>query len=91
MTGPGRRGPNSPKAPSPSTGEAVGAAGSGPTGGTDPDAYALSVNIARRFLSKGQQAIIAARAGVCGKQQREIAADVGVSRPRLAYALTVLD
>jgi hypothetical protein len=39
--------------------------------GTDPDTNGLSVNIARRHLSKGQQAMVAARAAVIrGESQR---------------------
>ena len=59
--------------------------------GNDPDGYALSVNITRRHLTKGQQAMIAARgAAICHKSQRSISADHGVSQSRLAYATTVL-
>lgn len=60
--------------------------------GDDPDGYALSVNIARRHLTKGQRAMIAAKGAVIsGKSQRAISADHGVSQPRLAYASTVLE
>jgi hypothetical protein len=40
-----------------------------------PDAYALSVNIAHRHLTKGQQAMVAARAcPVSGQTQRAVVA-----------------
>lgn len=58
--------------------------------GDDPDGYALSVNIARRHLTKGQQAMIAARACFVSKQdQRSAAKQTGVSASRVAYAATV--
>lgn len=59
--------------------------------GDDPDGYALSVNIQRRNLTKGQQAMIAVKgAAISEKSQRSISADHGVSQSRLAYAATVL-
>lgn len=59
--------------------------------GDDPDGYALSVNIARRHLTRGQQAMIAAKAGRVLQQNtvRAAAADHKVSAARLSYATTV--
>jgi hypothetical protein len=60
--------------------------------GDDPDGYALSVNIARRHLTKGQQAMVAAKgAVVSGKPQRWFETNQGVSHSRVAFAKTVLD
>lgn len=59
--------------------------------GPDPDGYALAVNISRRHLSKGQQAMVAARAAViCSKSQRALAEQHNVSQGRVARASTVL-
>ena len=59
--------------------------------GKDADAYALSVNIARRFLSKGQQAMIAARAcSVSEQTKRRMAELTGLSLTRIGEASTVL-
>lgn len=59
--------------------------------GDDPDGYALSVNIARRHLTKGQQAMVAARAARISKKYQEAAArEYGVSQPRISYANVVL-
>lgn len=61
--------------------------------GDDPGGYALAVNIARRHLTKGQQAMVAAKAGRVLKQNtvRAAAADQKVSAARLSYAGTVLE
>lgn len=60
--------------------------------GDDPDGYALAVNIARRHLTKGQQAMIAARALLVSNSTQESAANsVGVIRSRVAQAVTVRD
>ena len=60
-------------------------------GGTDPDAYAFSVNIARRFLSKGQQAMVAARAcPVSGQTMRAVSEATGVTKSRIGQAALVL-
>ena len=57
----------------------------------DEDAYALTVNVARRHLTKGQRAMIAAQSQVfVTNTQTQIAADAGVSRPRVVHASTVL-
>jgi ParB-like chromosome segregation protein Spo0J len=59
--------------------------------GDDPDGYALAVNIARRHLSKGQQAMVAARAALVSKGTKASAAKaVGVSAGRVAQAATVV-
>lgn len=59
--------------------------------GDDPGGYALAVNIARRHLSKGQQAMIAARAAfVSNTSQEEAAIIAGTSRARVSYAAAVL-
>ncbi|MBA3742498.1 hypothetical protein [Sporichthya sp.] len=50
------------------------------------------MNIARRHLSKGQQAMIAAKARfVSNQSQRDMARDLGLAQGRIAYASTVLD
>jgi ParB/RepB/Spo0J family partition protein len=60
--------------------------------GEDPDGYALAVNIARRHLTKGQQAMIAARAiFVSNNLQHSAANSLGLSQSRIAYAVTVRD
>lgn len=60
--------------------------------GDDPDGYVLSVNIARRHLSNGQQAMVAARARLVSNQtQREMAEATGLNSGRIGHAKTVLD
>lgn len=60
--------------------------------GDDPDGYALSVNIQRRNLTKGQQAMVAARAASVSKATKASAAKgAGVSAARVAQAATVLE
>jgi ParB/RepB/Spo0J family partition protein len=60
--------------------------------GDDPDGYALTVNLARRHLSKGQRAMLAAQAAdVTGQTQREVAAAQKLSTGRVGQAATVLD
>ncbi|MPZ66195.1 MAG: plasmid replication/partition related protein [Pseudonocardiaceae bacterium] len=60
--------------------------------GEDPDGYALTVNITRRHLTKGQQAMIAARASaVCDKPLSTLARENDVSKSRVTYAKVVLD
>jgi ParB-like chromosome segregation protein Spo0J len=47
--------------------------------GPDPDGYALAVNIARRHLTSGARAIIAAKAArLSGKSTRESAAETNL-------------
>jgi ParB-like chromosome segregation protein Spo0J len=62
--------------------------------GSDPDGYALAVNIARRHLNKGQIAMVAARALLLSNNddasQDRAARAVGVSQPRVSQASTVL-
>jgi ParB-like chromosome segregation protein Spo0J len=59
--------------------------------GDDPDGYALAVNIARRHLTKGQQAMIAAKAwSVSDQDQRSMADHAGVTKTRLTVAAVVL-
>lgn len=55
--------------------------------GDDPDGYALAVNIARRHLTKGQQAMIIAAAD---NNYQPPADGEGVSRQYVAWARTVL-
>lgn len=60
--------------------------------GDDPDGYALAVNLQRRNLTKGQQAMVAARALlVSNTTQASAANSVGVIRSRVAQAVTVRD
>jgi ParB/RepB/Spo0J family partition protein len=60
--------------------------------GDDPDGYALAVNIARRHLTKGQQAMVAARALLVSNTTQQSAANsLGVNRTRVAQAVTVRD
>ena len=60
--------------------------------GDDPDGYALSVNIARRHLTKGQQAMVAARACKVSLQPtRKVAAGLGMSAQRITQSNVVLD
>lgn len=59
--------------------------------GPDPDGYALAVNLARRHLSKGQRAIIAAEAwSVSDQNQRSVATTSQVSKTRITEASVVL-
>lgn len=59
--------------------------------GTDPVAYILSTNIARRHLTKGQRAMAVARACFETKQTvRGLSAATGVSAGRIGFASTVL-
>ncbi len=63
-----------------------------PYEGDDPDGYALTVNITRRHLSKGQQAMVIAKAtetvgfGAKARASRQ----AGVSAQRVSYAVAVL-
>lgn len=60
--------------------------------GDDADGYALSVNIRRRNLTKGQQAMIAARACKETLQAtRKVAQSLGMSAQRITQANVVLD
>lgn len=60
--------------------------------GDDPDGYALSVNINRRHLTKGQQAMVAAKArSVSERPIRSIAEHTGLSTGRISQAATVLE
>ncbi len=60
--------------------------------GDDPDTYALTVNVARRQMSKGQLAMVVAKAeGLFATNNQEyVAKAIGVSRPRVAYVAIVL-
>ena len=59
--------------------------------GTDPVAYILSANVARRNLTKGQRAMAIAQMGALSQSSlREIETEHGISNSRLAYASTVL-
>lgn len=58
----------------------------------DAATYALSVNIARRHLTKGQIAMVAAKAGRVHKMNtRSMAKDAKVSLGRIGQANTVID
>jgi ParB-like chromosome segregation protein Spo0J len=60
--------------------------------GENPDAYALSVNLARRHLSKGQRAMVAAKARLVSNHSTRAAAHgADVSQARVAQAATVLE
>lgn len=60
--------------------------------GKDPDGYALTVNLSRRHLSKGQAAMIAAKAcPETGQTARQAGAQIGVSKSRIAQASVVLE
>lgn len=62
--------------------------------GDDPDGYALSVNIARRHLTKGQQAMVAARAMILSEtksESRSVAKSIGTSSARISQASVVLE
>jgi hypothetical protein len=55
--------------------------------GDDPDGYALSVNIARRHLTKGQQAMVLARSGIEYRNDTQ----ASVSKQRVSHARVVRD
>ena len=60
--------------------------------GVDPAGYALACNIQRRSLTKGQAAMIAAKALlVSSKTQAQAASEVGVAQQRISQARTVLE
>lgn len=60
--------------------------------GDDPQGFALAVNIQRRSLTKGQQAMVITQAGAfSGKTVRGAARAAEVSAARLSFAKTVLD
>jgi hypothetical protein len=60
--------------------------------GDDPDGYALAVNISRRHMTKGQQAIVVARSCLVSKQKmRDAASQHGVTAGRIAQASTILE
>lgn len=60
--------------------------------GDDPDGYALAVNIARRHMTKGQMAMVAARACLVSKQtQRSAAKQLGLTAGRIGQAATVCE
>lgn len=59
--------------------------------GDDTDSYALSVNIDRRHLSKGQRAMIAASACLETRQTvRDLAAQTGMTVSRIGHASVVI-
>ncbi len=59
--------------------------------GIDPVVFILSANVARRHLTKGQQAMAVAQAGVFLKNSfREIERATGIGSSRVAYARAVL-
>lgn len=59
--------------------------------GDDPDGYALSANVNRRNLTKGQTAMIAAQALFLGNNQTSVAASSGTSQAMIAKAAIVLE
>jgi hypothetical protein len=60
--------------------------------GDDPAGYALACNIQRRSLTKGQAAMIAAKARLVSSQtQAQAASEVGVAQQRISQARTVLE
>jgi len=61
--------------------------------GLDPVGYALTVNIARRHMSKGAMAMVAALASVnsVDTTDRDLASRVGVSREYFYRAVTVIE
>lgn len=62
--------------------------------GDDPDAYCLSVNIARRHMTKGQRTMVAAKANriiMIRQSTRQLAASNGLSHSQLGHANVVLD
>lgn len=61
--------------------------------GDDPDGYALAVNLARRHMTKGQQAMVAARALILNIKgtQTTVAKAAGVSQPSVGHAAVVLE
>lgn len=60
--------------------------------GSDPVGYILAANINRRHLTKGQQAMVAARARFETNQStRSVANQTGISQSRIAYATTVCE
>jgi len=59
--------------------------------GDDAAGYALAVNIQRRNLTKGQVAMVAAKARLVSRQTiRETGKTVGIDRTRIGYASLVL-
>lgn len=60
--------------------------------GDDPDAYALSVNLARRHMTKGQRAMVAAKARpILGHAIRDAARSAEVGKSGVNRAAVVLD
>ena len=60
--------------------------------GDDPDGYALAVNVQRRNLTKGQLAMVAAKARLVSNHSTRLVADqTGLKQSRIAYAATVLE
>lgn len=61
--------------------------------GNDPDGYALAVNIARRNLTKGQTAMVAAKALNLNAHgaKAEAGRTMGINRAQIASAQTILD
>jgi len=62
--------------------------------GDDPDGYALAVNISRRHMTKGQQAIVIVKAMRCKESLQstyKVGKAVGVSAQRITQANVILD
>lgn len=60
--------------------------------GDDPDGYALAVNISRRHMTKGQQALVVAKSLLeTNNTQEEAARLFGITRSRIAQAAMILD
>lgn len=59
--------------------------------GDDPDGYAMTVNVTRRHMSKGQLAIVVAKSlPETGKTQQDAARIYGISQQRISYACVIL-
>jgi ParB/RepB/Spo0J family partition protein len=61
--------------------------------GDDPDTYALTVNIARRHLNKGQQAMVAATAlsKMESTSQPKLAAALGIAKAHIGRAVVIAE
>lgn len=61
--------------------------------GDDPEGYALAVNIARRHLTKGQQAMVIAKADNLYKLNNQVALarETGIPQPRFSQAKTIVE
>jgi hypothetical protein len=60
-------------------------------GGSDPVAFILSANLARRHMTKGQRAMAGVMALSVNNSQSKVASVVGVDRSYVSQARQVLD